>query len=702
MFRPHTAMADDSGSHPFNALEGTSESMPHSPPSSPLRGLSGTLLRGLACLTICLVYLGGQALLLRSVAAPGSFFQVDGEPIMTAVDAYHYLAAMDQLLPLSWADWLRAVPETHPLPVLVSFLARLMPLSGDWTAFALPPLLVCLAIPLSIVFVQRFAGFGTAWITGALLMTSPTFYVRTYLGRFDTDCLVPPLLLAGMYCLARTLDQGRNWQAWFLGALLAPGLLGLWWWPGGVVLAASQICIALMHLLTLPKEKPFWLRRALPCCLLLTTGAVGIGCLLLETPLSRMLTDIWRHVLLIMSFEGSASGQAHINELARLNFMDGTYALAGHAVPATVACLGFAWAMARRPRSVFSFVLPFLLLGVWSFTGLRFLFFLAPVYALGLATLATALPALLARRFPKISAFAPGLAAGLALLLAWPGLAANLDERPMPVHSQAQIRLARALKDQPPGQVWCWWDYGYMVRREARMPVYTDGGHQDDLRLFLLSSALRAADPEFAARWIRSFTDLPPWRFKRLARQLGSMEQAQTYLEHVFHGRTTEAEAMRARSKTTLPGPDTLLRATTRAYLYLPLQAIEHSWWTAHDLPGLSRYPMQRVNAVSERVVAIDQTRGIAQLETMAVPISHIVLADAERLEAYATESGTGYALLMLGQGPGSRTFLADGGLMETLVFRLLFLAPGTTPGFRLIEYNPLVGGVWAVERPSD
>ena len=173
----------------------------------------------------------------------------------------------------------------------------------------------------------------------------------------------------------------------------------------------------------------------------------------------------------------------------------------GHALPFVLGLLGLGLLFFAAPS--LAMVGPILGVGLFAFVGgHRFLVYLAPVLALGVAWLVVRGVA----AWP--SRVAPSSRGPLALLGAVcfvPAALATLPKEPRPVLVAGEVAALEGLaaRSTPNDTTLAWWDYGYPIAYHARTRVVTDGARRGD-EASLVAELLLTRDEELARRlgWV--------------------------------------------------------------------------------------------------------------------------------------------------------------------------------------------------------
>ncbi len=664
---------------------------------------------------------------------PGSTF-VAGQPLLTTADGYYYLRlaeessrgayrSRDDLRP----GGMKRPEHVPPVSALASALHKALDVPMREIAFYLPPIMAVLSsLALALAGWVAAGPWGglAAGLAGAV---SPFWFVRCSLGWFDTDPLnlfFPVLAALGltgfifgpwshMSARVRAAQYGAEtpgpWRgrlAHLLACLLGTAGLALWW-PSVGMLALPLFCLVYGFSLMAPTSR--YERLAKYSLLLLLAAGAGFLALGLHRHLPQALAGITflgdsalAHLGLVTKQGGGAFadvGQS-ISELTPLEIGRLPQDLAGGWIPLAASLAGLAMAASRRDWPMLVLVLPFVFLGALAGFAQRFVIFLVPAYALGLALLAGALAArpAVVRLRPALRLALAGL---LAVTLAAPGAWASLTRPARPAFNTQQAALAMSVSSagSRPGLVWNWWDQGYFLQYFARMPTIIDGGSQDPQRIFLASLPLATSDPVLAAHWMRFVAARDVQGFDRLAQRLGGHKQAARLLRSIFAepGRTHEllrAAGLDARQWKPYLFP--VLRKPL--FVYLTADIVYKGWWYYYGnlfSEALADKPPE-TTLVPVDAAVLDKGRGTLQVGQGVLPLSMVVDVRPGGLEHSQGPAAEGMVALRM-EGSPYLTLLVRP-MYDSVAGQLLYGNPSGFKEFKQLAYHPFVGGVWLVQ----
>ena len=660
-----------------------------------LPGLPGWAVALLALLAAGLLF-ADDALFVRHNP---QFLDHAGRLLLTAADGYHYLALADAAQRVGAPGF--ALPA---LPFLALQLSNLLGADLVRVAFWLPPTLAMLLAP-ALVLLGRSLGLsrGGAVLAAVLACAAPYWHARSNLGYFDTDCLIVPLVVLAGWGVLR-FGQGGP-QHWVGLALAAACLLLLrWWWgPSALPVAAA---FAGAYVLTVFAPAPRAERLVKASLLAVGLALVGLFALRLVVPMPDVLSKFFKsaagHLHLIIHPQAS-TGQvgATIGELKEVGLAGLGEVVLGSPWVLVPALAGLALLAVRQwPRTLL--FLPLLGLGGLSLASVRFAIFLGPLLGLGLGSFVDAGWAAASRLGTRAAAARVAVVlAGLAL--AGPAVREALTLKFPPPFTAPETALAAALgreaaaRGETGSVAWLWWDYGYLVNYYAGLQPLFDGGSQEPDACFRAAYPLIGAGEGLAARWMPALARDGFETLDTLAGLLGGEATALEFLTRVLVAPEDYAE-LAGRAGLSVAAWKARLFPSTPIYLYLPLPMLDRLpvlWrFAAAQAPGAPAEAPEFL-ALPRGEVRLDPGRGAALVGGRVLPLSLAVQVQPKGVQV--TPLGQpGHILVDVAGLP--RLYLLHPDYGRTLLFRLLFTAPLTTPHFRNLAYDSRVGGVWRVE----
>ena len=436
----------------------------------------------------------------------------DGEPLLTNVDGYYYLRiardlAEDKYLAI---DPLRTTPE-HParpavpplLSVITAALHNITNLSFNWIAVLLPTVLgMLLVFPL--YGIGKSYGGPLAGIVAALAgILSNTYFVRTSIGWFDTDCLNVTLSFTAVYFFLRFGREEQAKRYWFFLAGIANWLLFLWWWDQApqpvTVISLAPLIIALL----------FYYR---PSRKLRTVLFVAVS-------LALAVFLLWKGGEILQNFYRSIAGHLSyltgedvglfpnvsqlVGEQRNLKFIQVVKGVTDSYPVLLLGIIGIGWLVVRHPKKSLFLAIPLLLSIFGIFWAQRFLIFVGPVFGLGLGFLVAELWKL-RLRFSIFCFAVPALVA----LVVWINLKTDVGKTQWSKFNPGLVEGFQYLgKNTPQNSViWAWWDWGHPLIYWSERAAISDGAaHGGEVSVYN-AIPYATSNPRLAANLIKFYT----------------------------------------------------------------------------------------------------------------------------------------------------------------------------------------------------
>ncbi|MBW1735946.1 MAG: hypothetical protein JRJ71_16460, partial [Deltaproteobacteria bacterium] len=194
-----------------------------------------------------------------------------------------------------------------------------------------------------------------------------------------------------------------------------------------------------------------------------------------------------------------AAGQS-ISELQPASWSLLAKGVAGHGALLVLSILGLGLLVRRHYRIISMLLFP-ILLALLSFMAQRFLIYLIPLYALGLAYLLHWIAG-----SKLLSRINPGAGRLIMVLLcvAVLGLSGKraLVTTINPKITPRDVDLALAIGKHAPKDavIWTWWDLGYFMQFHTGRRAIIHGGNQNSDLIFITAFPLTVRDPVLAVR----------------------------------------------------------------------------------------------------------------------------------------------------------------------------------------------------------
>lgn len=436
----------------------------------------------------------------------------EGEPVLTTFDGYYYLGLARDLLEGGYSEvnTNRAIPDyplrPQPAPLMSVVAASISGITGwslNWVAALLPAMLgILLALP--VYAIGRFYGGAFMGLSAALLVLVSPYYVnRSSVGWFDTDILLVTFLMTLTYCFLQFAVKQTLSRYFYLAAGLVTYLLMMWWWDQTphvtTILALTPLVLATLFFYR-PQQSLEWLWFAVivGACLAVVLYWQG-----LEFPVDMVRSAVG-NLSYISKVEGSLfpNPGVSVGEQVQYPLFVVMKMTTGHPVILLLAAAGFLWLLVQKPKeSVFLAVPVGLSILALAFAS-RFLIYIAPVVALGIAYLATQVWRM-GRNSIALTFAAPALV--FAALI--PGYQQVMKIERFPQISPSLVDGMVAAKNLTPENavVWAWWDHGYPMAYWSRRGTITDGQFHGGERSVYNALPLVTSSPRLSANFMQFF-----------------------------------------------------------------------------------------------------------------------------------------------------------------------------------------------------
>ncbi len=412
------------------------------------------------------------------------FFAKDGKPLMTTLDAYHFLKSAKDFENISLLDYAKLSlfkePRAKRESLLPFLIAKVSTSTGNdfySAGICLTNLLAGLfTIPL-IIYFHRNALLSVGF-SGALFGSfSIAYYSRSSTGRVDTDTLNMffPFFVSLMIFLAGE-NRGKI-KAYLYSALAGFGMFLhiLWYKKPGFVL---PFFVVLMLYAFIKKFR--W--KEIAFC--------GLIFILFSHPVNfkDSFQSLWYFIeesgyirFTSLAIAGISPVET-ISELKKDPPMELLKLGINHKIFSVLAFIGFGWLCLYKRSSMIPLIPP-VALGLLSFVGgKRFVMYLSPFLGLGLGFLIfMVFKGLIEKFFKAKKNLLPEISAFLAILLFFFATASRItayNKIYYPSLSANIINSMLDLKSILPGDTYMftWWDYGYALKEVGEFKVFHDGG----------------------------------------------------------------------------------------------------------------------------------------------------------------------------------------------------------------------------------
>jgi len=468
------------------------------------------------------------------------FFFYQNHPNLLGLDSYYYLRLAKELKTNTYKpiDEKRCVPEPpfRPVPpplisVLTAYLSYFFSL--PWVAFFLSSLLSCFIIIPYFLWGKHLGNYTTCFIAAALGTSSFSYYYRTQLGWFDTDCLNVFFVLIIPYFFYSYYENKNRYLYLFLTLIFT--MLFCWWWRPAKYIIVFLLGLPFLASVFFYKQKKstIYLKIIFICILSFI-----------------FLTKYHHELFAIVKFITKEPEKmfpnvaASISELSQPTWSELGRLTTGNLFGFFVGIIGILSLWRFRPRQMSFLVVP-LGIGLLCFFSKRFCLFFIPFTSLGIAYICWSLGKEIKERGNIFFSYI--FMAFLFLLVLFSNLKADFSYKPYPKYPSFMAQGLNKIKHtaSKDAAIWCWWDIGYLSQYWSNRGTFIDGGDQKPQRTYFTAFPLTVSNERLAAQWIRFFLVHGESGFKKLTHKFGTKkainilktvlsvpkEQARSYLE---------------------------------------------------------------------------------------------------------------------------------------------------------------------------
>ena len=677
------------------------------------------------------------------------FFDHQQVPLMLTVDAYYYLDIAKAVQDGTYDDFddRRLVPDGYhrsPTPpllsVLTALLSKIFHVSLEWVAIILPPLLgMLLAIPAYLLgygltirarasFIPPQNSVSSARVAGLVTalfaLISPFLVERNSIGWFDTDMLNVSFSALFAWLAMELADSESRTRT--ISCMIGYGLsllIFLWWWDQSIVpvfgLAGVPLLIAAFFLC---RRSP---RHLIP----VAVAAVG---LVLAVGLWKgfgVLNPIryWQSLSSTLGYITSDTGVsvfraagAAVSEQATAPLGVVVIKACGGWLSCILALAGL-MALAWVSRRYFLFLAAIVLVALLSFRGQRFLIFWAPLFGLGIGTLAF----IFWGRIQKIG-WRSAVTAALIIAAAWaPMQQIHFSDSRTPRRKPVLFDAMKIIGDkaEKDAVVWASWGHGHPLVYYTQKGVVGDGiFHSADIQ-YVINVPLASSSYRLAANWISFYVahgreglgkanslfggSVDAWAkgIPALQQLLGiGVEDARSLLKDKY-----DFSAQQTDDVLTFLFPG----SSRPVYLFLDYLLLRQPWfllgrWDVVNRSGPSGYTYTTVSGLingkagtmTGRIgnvrVAIDVRKGLLRSGKKSVLLREIRFYDGKKLRVKKFPKNKGRLVLDV-MYPVRMGVLADMDTVDTLLSRLFFEMRTNKRFFKPIAMQQPYYSIWKV-----
>ena len=432
-------------------------------------------------------------------------YLINKENILTCADCFLYARYAEELKKgiYGGVDFLRNIPDFLPYmkpPPLISvfsvFLSNIFEIELKTLYLYLPPIMSLLfAVPMYL-WTKRFTSTPVALGGITLGAFGYGYYIRTTVGRFDTDFMILFFVFLIILLLHNAINR-KSYAGWmYLGLSLVSFYIFMWWYykPFMSLFFVAGLAILVAYLF-LKKEN---YKDALFKTLLFTMGVTSF---IIQSDLTPYIGRLWS------AAQDTVPVSKYIIELQPLSLQGLVNFTTDNLSVFVIGVIGSLLFIIKNFKHI-SIALPFALLGLMVFTGAgnRMSIYLNPFLGLGFGY---AMHLMLSYFFDKINFRSKGreLITGLiTVTFLVPASVFFYIPKPMFSDELYEVLKETRPKDSYGASFWTWWDYGYLIEYTARAGTYVDNGNFQPKKLYLFSKSV-LSDREETTYRIISFVD---------------------------------------------------------------------------------------------------------------------------------------------------------------------------------------------------
>ncbi|MEJ5299383.1 MAG: hypothetical protein WHS38_00155 [Thermodesulforhabdaceae bacterium] len=633
----------------------------------------------------------------------------EGKPTMATFDAYYFMRLTDDYLSGNYSseDTLRGGGVSKPLqvPLLVQIAGLIRSLTGlsmEYVAWLLPPFLASFTVLIYAYWARFFQSPFLFVISSIIGSTANIWFRRTSLGRFDTDSLnlfFPGVLSASIFLFLTGRSLIKK-LAGFLGIVVSVFLWHLWWPQGyniGIILALGTYGISIFFI---PGNR--W-EKVLKIVIL--TGTLIVASLIVlhrshYLPVPGFLKYLDGYADLIFKTESTEpSVGTSISELKQLDLSQAATRMFGSAILAIPAILGAALTIITRPFFAILWA-PFLALGIIGFFSTRFLIFLVPPLAFGLAFIPTVWFTQEKRFFKIKPKWKWIIGVALAIIFALPNVITNLRTQVIPNIKSELVHMAKVLGTMEPqnSPVWAWWDYGYLLQYYSKKKTFIDGGIQGPPRIIVSAYGFAMEDVVAAKNWINCFAhnDLIP--LVQAEQEFGSKAKALSFMKEALSERNNLQDVLQKYQQ----GHNEklwqkMLFPKTNVFVFIPVDFLKKSYWWYYY--GTWDYDLAKgvhplLFPFSQWFININFKEGyLTTLDGRKALFKKYAISQKGEHPQEVIVAPKHSATLLL-TIPGVAMLVGEN-LSESAALKLYLRPDNYRSDFELLYYHPAYGGIW-------
>jgi len=643
--------------------------------------------------------------------APRNFW--GSERLLTNVDGYYYLRHARDWLHDQYSadDPLRFLSRPAAPPLLSKLTAYGQKLTGHAlmeVGFFLPVLLAGLSAFLYMAYGQYLGSMSLGFLAALFSTTSHIWLLRCRIGWLDTDCLNSTLAW-GMLLTLAFAAQSKTIRAklFFYAATLSIAALLIGWWPTGAF-PFIGIAVAVYTATLFVPDQSHWEKRVkmgLILCglVLLSLVATGYTPDILPIEIRKFIHSLQKHLTLSMKQSSTLFPEVGsiISELGVFPVGKFIHETGGHWGVTVIALIGLVHMGFTHRQSIYYIIMPGLIFSALSFTGgNRFIMFIIPAQALGLAWFCIRI---LYAQLGKVNVpMAKAYLIAFTLILLTPGLTYSLSERVEPIvdANMAQLFTETGKALPPDALLWNQWSAGYAMQYFANRRTFIDGGSQSPELVWISEVPFASANETFSINWIYFFSKHKNAIRKTQKRLQTTTKETLVFLKKALKNKSAAENALKELGITEGLNKwfDFLFPNDAETALVFTSDMLFRTIWVSKGLwdPETDHLPKTPLFLFPYNELQVDRKEGHFIFDGKTYPYSKLVLVTADSLGYDPIRKEGPVAILVEGNKNG---FMIQQEYFNNLGFRLLFVHPANTIGFKPLGYHPYIGGGWKVLR---
>jgi len=408
-----------------------------------------------------------------------AFFQKT--PLLTNIDGYFYLRIAKDIVDGKYnrEDPLRSVSVPigrRDIPPLLSYITAKLHVFGgwsyEWIGVFLPTILgVLLVIPVYRIGV--IIGGAPMGLSAALFaVMSNTYFVRTSLGWYDTDCLNVTLTLAAAVCFLE-FSVRKTGKYIFLVLGLVNCLVFLLWWDQAVVIVAGLALYPLAWCVineSIKNKKQFGM---------LIIGGLTVFAIFLVFK-SEFLLSVYNNLLGHFEYltknevgdfptvSQQVGEQRHVPFLMMVSMVTESYPVL------IIGVAGLVWMFVEQFRKTMFLLMPLFIGLMGVLFAQRYLLFAGPVVALGIGFVLAKLWS-----FGKQRTFYKAVALVFVVLETAILTKTNMAANRWPLFTPQIVEGYNYIKENTSENavIWMWWDLGHPMIYWTERAAISDGAN---------------------------------------------------------------------------------------------------------------------------------------------------------------------------------------------------------------------------------